>query len=585
MNCIYAKSLLQRILLVLFGGVVALAGAELALRATAAVYSSWKSIGTGRQAPFTLETKQSDRGGTIRILCLGESTTHLGFAHSYPATLESQLRQEFPSMDIRVLNGGASGTDTEEIVAALAHNIRLYRPHIIVTMMGINDSWKLSNALPGWMELLRRGSEYSRLAKFLFYSAVNLREQKRLRLHMDEFSRQLARADLSRMAALIDSGSAVDRIDLGTAYYQLLDHEAAIPHFQAAMSRASPAEKRRIYPLLLHSYLDRGDIDSFRNTAVAYAREVEGTAKTDEFAFNFVRIFDQTHSMYAEHVSEFLERALTLKLSRNTENLVRRALLTIYSTYVEHRDFTKATGHFRALQALGETTYRVYFQYASVANWFGHYEKVHELCLRDMDMLVADPHPWETKGAVWQECLFAADSANRPDLAAQIEKRALSENPRYSFVRRQNDAKGAKVPRLSDPYGRLGFTHAVDDHSRPIFDDPWTRYNYRKAAEIIRQHGIVHVAMQYPNREIEPLRQVLAGVPGVIFVENRKNFRDLLARHKRREVFTDMFAGDFGHFTPLGSAAIGKNVIAHLKEQGILEKIAKAATVGRSRNR
>jgi hypothetical protein len=87
--------------------------------------------------------------GTIRVLCVGGSTTVQGPTNeeTYPAILERALRAAFPSHPLEVLNLGISGSCSDRW---LAHPETLFRfsPDIVVEYDGINDvMWR---ALPGY---------------------------------------------------------------------------------------------------------------------------------------------------------------------------------------------------------------------------------------------------------------------------------------------------------------------------------------------------------------------------------------------------------------------------------------------------
>ena len=77
------------------------------------------------------------------ILCLGESTTALGGEKSYPAQLEDILNSRKSEMKFSVINRGMPGTNTEHILENLENNLKKFRPDIVITMMGINDSSRL----------------------------------------------------------------------------------------------------------------------------------------------------------------------------------------------------------------------------------------------------------------------------------------------------------------------------------------------------------------------------------------------------------------------------------------------------------
>lgn len=74
-------------------------------------------------------------GGTYRILCLGESTTQ----KQYPRFLEAALNQGGGGRRFSVLDGGASGINTDVILSRLEPYLEEFRPDLVVAMMGIND--------------------------------------------------------------------------------------------------------------------------------------------------------------------------------------------------------------------------------------------------------------------------------------------------------------------------------------------------------------------------------------------------------------------------------------------------------------
>lgn len=71
------------------------------------------------------------------------------------------------------------------------------------------------------------------------------------------------------------------------------------------------------------------------------------------------------------------------------------------------------------------------------------------------------------------------------------------------------------------------------------------------------------ICMQYPVRNIEPLKNILENEDyynKIIFVSNENIFKQMLKKHPYKYLFTDQFAGDFGHCTPLGNKLIAENV-------------------------
>ncbi len=76
---------------------------------------------------------------SLRILCLGESTTALGGEDSYPFQLEKILNDRIGKARVSVVNKGTPGISTAGIVAQLEDNLSKYQPNIVIVMMGIND--------------------------------------------------------------------------------------------------------------------------------------------------------------------------------------------------------------------------------------------------------------------------------------------------------------------------------------------------------------------------------------------------------------------------------------------------------------
>ncbi|MBI3379906.1 tetratricopeptide repeat protein [Candidatus Gottesmanbacteria bacterium] len=87
-----------------------------------------------------------------------------------------------------------------------------------------------------------------------------------------------------------------------------------------------------------------------------------------------------------------------------------------------------------------------------------------------------------------------------------------------------------------------------------------TARNYKKINEILKKARIKLVAMQYPLRDINLLKQMLDYDPEVLFVENESNFKKALIDKNYSDLFKDSFGGNFGHTTPYGHKLIAQNV-------------------------
>jgi lysophospholipase L1-like esterase len=125
----------KNLLLVIFGILVSLILIEVSLQLGSLYVTSRPDTDTA-----------IEKGGEIRILCLGESTTDAYWANdvdrSWPALLENALNSEaVEGIRFKVINEGHGSITTNFILSKLEENIRIFKPHIVISMMGVNDSY------------------------------------------------------------------------------------------------------------------------------------------------------------------------------------------------------------------------------------------------------------------------------------------------------------------------------------------------------------------------------------------------------------------------------------------------------------
>ena len=129
----------QKLILVLFGLFLFFVLLEVSLRLGGSVLLSMQEY-RNRQA--------SRQKGAYRIMCLGESTTFCGesghfyclnIENAYPHKLEGILNQAGLAIKFCVVNLGVPGVNSAYIAAHLEENLNLYKPDMVIAMMGIND--------------------------------------------------------------------------------------------------------------------------------------------------------------------------------------------------------------------------------------------------------------------------------------------------------------------------------------------------------------------------------------------------------------------------------------------------------------
>ncbi len=163
-------SLKQKIGLIICGVIVSLIFLEIGLRIGGDVLLSLQ-----KHRNIELIKKS---GNALRILCLGESTTFLGRSKAWPAQLEVILNKRNKGIQYNVINGGVPQINTDFILYHLEENLNRYHPHIVITMMGVNDGKSDSIAydnrrVPKIIQLLKT-SRVCRLTIFLWKQGVLL---------------------------------------------------------------------------------------------------------------------------------------------------------------------------------------------------------------------------------------------------------------------------------------------------------------------------------------------------------------------------------------------------------------------------
>jgi len=85
------------------------------------------------------------------------------------------------------------------------------------------------------------------------------------------------------------------------------------------------------------------------------------------------------------------------------------------------------------------------------------------------------------------------------------------------------------------------------------------------------------VCVQYPVRSIVPLKDMLQGYQGIIFVDNEKIFKDALSRDGYDYYFYDHFGGDFGHATKQGNKLLAENIADAILKEVFKGRVTKGA--------
>ncbi len=97
----------------------------------------------------------------------------------------------------------------------------------------------------------------------------------------------------------------------------------------------------------------------------------------------------------------------------------------------------------------------------------------------------------------------------------------------------------------------------------PNFDTKQIRNAYIELAKFLQKRNIVYICMGYPTLNINIFENMFNGTnlkENIIFVSNEQSFNNYLKDNEFSSVFTDQFAGTFGHCNDLGNTMIAENV-------------------------
>jgi len=93
--------------------------------------------------------------------------------------------------------------------------------------------------------------------------------------------------------------------------------------------------------------------------------------------------------------------------------------------------------------------------------------------------------------------------------------------------------------------------------------------NYKTVYKLLKRKNIKYVAMNYPTRDIEELKEIFNGDEDILFVSNEENFKEALENGEYKDYFIDRCYKTFGHGNSRGNRLIAENIAsAILKELG-----------------
>ena len=530
-------SIFRKAVIVLSGLILSLVLLEAGLRLGGFIFSSIQEYENLR----SIKQKSA-----FRILCIGESTTQ----GQYPHLLEKVLNQRNIGVHFSVIDKGRAGTNSITLLEEIESNLVEYHPDMVVAMMGINDQGIYYQDMSESHTWIFRHCRVYRLGRIFMYLLKNFREK-----NIDASDR----ADWERKPLRNDKGTAiekanlsnetstekVDQLDLkdaektpGPASSYLNGHELSRAKDFFGKAILLDPENEKAYAELEKLYQLQGEVFQAEDF---FKKIIELDPKNDRAYVGLGRFYLLQKKFF--QAEDSFKKAIEL----NPENAI--AYVGLGRSYEERFKFSQAEDWYRKAIEINPAYVKAYVKlgwlYQHQGKFLqaeGSFKKVLEINPRNGDAYFTLGQIYRNQGNLSQ----AEDSF----------RRAIEINPKHKRL----------LGEMSLLYEKMGKPELAKDYAEKARlllksgDYAVTVSSYRKLKEILDRKGIILVCVQYPVRNVAPLKKIFEKDRGVIFVDNEQVFKEAVKRSGFKEYFTDIFAGDFGHCTQKGNELLAQNI-------------------------
>ena len=507
----------QKIFLLGAGVLCALIFLEMILRAGGFIFS-WRQ-------DFTNQKALSENHEEFRILCIGESTTALGMDNSYPSQLEEILNHQGINKRFKVINKGLIAKTSVDILAQLESNLNIYKPDLVVSMIGINDPYFVSTlikktwliAADSFLEEFRVYKLFKLLGKHISHKWADLSSIKNRNEDKDFSLTQTSSQNFESMEDFNNQEHNPQEVITKLVQLQLLSNR-------------------------LEKYLEQPE------KARAY-QKVEKQLAQIKFKAQWLSVYLERYYRMRGNFSE-AQKYLALALMQQPESYT--VYLELGRVYKEQKDYKRAIGFFRKAMDFFPKGNLSLLEMARCYSELGEKKEAFRIFETIAQRQPNDVWIFTEVGGWFKENGFYSQAQEVFELAIKM-----------------NSLEYSLYEQLSQIYLAQGkLEEAKKFHEQFLSGEaelykylPSTVYNYNRIADTVLSRGIKLICMQYPLRSIDPLKKLLKSKDKIIFVENKSNFENALKEWEYGNYFSDSFAGDFGHCTRAGNRLIAENVV------------------------
>ena len=461
----------------------------------------------------------------IVVLCLGESTTALGGEDSYPSQLERLLNQRSPNRQFKIINKGLVSKTSEDIFLQLEDNIRQYQPDIVVSMLGVNDRFFLKEGEGFGFQLERF------LEKFRVYKLA-----KFVKMHLvEKLKRNRRKKDISFQEH--NPQNTTERIEPILSQHKDFNDETLEKRIKELSATHLFVEK-------LKKYLKQ-----------------KGPQTTEK----------ERHQLYQLEFRQNLQLVLVAEQYRlkkdfeSTKKYLQLALASdphFYTGYIEfgrlYRDQNqplRAIAAYKKALEINPKGVVATIELGRCYEKIGWKDSIYQLYSEAMQRDLIFPWVYSEVGQWFLDYGYLSEAETIFKRA--IERSSEEYNLYFWMAKVQEKLGNSEKKEFYEKKGREK-EKAVQEYL------PVTVFYYNKISDRVSSSGIQLICMQYPLRRIDALKEVFPQwtQEKIIFVENKENFEKAIRETKFNDFFADIFAGDFGHCTPLGNRLIAENLTA-----------------------
>ena len=483
----------------------------------------------------------------IYILAIGESTTLLGGESSYPSILQDLLDNTFGSNKFKVINAGIAGTNTTRILANLPANLKKYNPQIVLSMIGINDRWGLP------MEkypILTWAENRFRVVRLLKYAYLNLFYSNNVKAEGIEAAKYPR--DLQHRLILFDKDEKEISFLVNDSH-----------------------QKKEII-------CDRNEFSENLSGLLPYAPTNYSKKKSISTKEHVIHIIDYLLATKGSASSAQIITNIIPDLRHRSCFLINYHMVYENETSRDKIDFERMVAENIIAQeksvpdAVADIVVQTSDSSQEWIDWAFQNKTRSALIMYEQAERLLQKSPEQCEHFLRNRLIYAYAQDFSPSFVVYLK--ALLKLGKKKIVKR-NLSRLKEIAMLAEGWGifarlRIDGNSIVERSAADkLFSLQKTIKNYRELRSLVVKQNRLLLPMQYPLQDIDSLRDVLPDHKRKYFIENKSNFERKLKRIQYEVLFTDRFAGSFGHTTKSGATLIAENIldkIIQLQREGII---------------